>query len=252
MNSHTAYKYSTLILSFVLAFGFAGAAFAEDDSNSIEANLRLENAAKLRPLKLIQEQRIKFQSDMHESLTNIRDEKKALHIETKIELRDATTSVERRDIIKDAREERIELRTEARDIRGSVRDRLLALLQTHVGTIVKRLNTALEHFDRFVTRIESRIEKLQGRGIDTASAEASLSTSVGLLATAKTDTQALVDLIRSVTDESDAATVKADLRAASTKAIESVKTVHRSLLATVKVLVGLVDTSNDDSSDEVE
>ena len=108
---------------------------------------------------------------------------------------------------------------------------------------MRRMNAALNQFENIVTRIESRIEKLKARGVDTASVEASLSTSVGLVATAKVDVQALSTLVASVTESSDAASVKEQLRAAIDKATGSVKAAHRALLDTAKALSALVRVS---------
>lgn len=224
----------------ILILGFASITFADTDV-SVTAEVDVETKP-LRPIQLLREQ--------HENIQKMQDDIKRTRMEAVMEVKSATSGLDRKEIMQTARENQEGTRQEMRDARETFRERLQTLVKTHIGTIVRRLNAALEHFDSLVARIESRIEKLQSEGIDTAPVEASLAISVNLVSAAKTDTQALVSLIDSVQDTSDADSVKTAIRAAIQKATESVKAAHRGLLSTAKMLVALVRTSHVDTSVE--
>lgn len=213
-----------ILVAVVLGFMGVNFAHAEETGASAEANVSVEATLppKPNPLQIIR--------------ANLRENIKEHRTEVLTDLKNATAGAERRGVMQDARDDRAEFR-------ANIKERLQTLMRTHIGWIIHRLNAALNHFDNIVTRIESRIEKLQARGVDTASVEASLLTATGLMATAEIDVQALSDLIDSVTPDSDPATVKAEIRAAIEKTTASVKAAHRALLATAKMLTELVRTS---------
>ena len=222
-----------LLIVSVLIFASASMASAQDTSvetsASVETNTGGQLPQKPRPLQLLHDVRANVKNTV---LGEIRDMK----IETRVDLKVATTGAEKRAVVQDAR-------GEFKEVRSNVKERLQALFRTHLGSAIARLNAALRHFDNIVERIESRIEKLKGRGVDTTSVEASLATSVGLIAVAKADVQALSDLLSSVSPTSDPETVKAGVRAAIEKATASVKAAHRSLVDTAKQLAALVRAS---------
>lgn len=213
----------TFVIALIALLGIAGTAFAQAN---VSAQVDVDAEVKpLRPVQILKEQREKIHS--------VKDVMQERRLNA---AGNATNSPEERMRVQEARDR-------AQELRGSLRDRLHALTQTHLGNIVHRLNAALERFNNLIARIESRIEKLQEREIDTESVEASLEISVRLVAGAEADIQALERLIESVSDSDDAESVRAEIRAAVRKAIESIKAAHRGLLSTAKMLVALVRTS---------
>jgi len=225
-------KTTLLLLALVLVFASMSIARAEETSvegnASAEANVNIQSP-KPRPLQILNNIRANIKD-------KIQGEVRDFKMEVRTDLRSATSGAERKDIIKDAREQK-------QEFRSNMKERLQALFRTHLGSAIARLNAALRHFDNFVERIESRIEKLKERGIDTASVETSLASSVSIIATAKVDVQALSDLLSSVSDTTDVETVKAAIRAAIEKATASVKAAHRSLVEVAKALSALVRAS---------
>ncbi len=247
-------KISLPPIALAILLGFTGMAYAEENSSgetsaSAEVTMTVQ-ATTTRPkpgpmpLQVMQEKKGELRQRAKDVRQEMRGDLKVERLETRVEMRNATTGAERRDIMKGSVEDRKEIRGEARaEIKGNIKERLQALVKTHVGAVMRRTNAALNQFDNIVTRIESRIEKLKARGVDTATVEASLSTSAGLVATAKVDVQALSTLVASVTESSDAASIKEQLRAAIDKATASVKAAHRALLDTAKALSTLVRAS---------
>ncbi len=242
-------KISLLPLIAAVIFGLAGIVYAEDGTAETSASAEVTMTVQATttrprprpmPLQVMQEKKAQLREGVRGAVQDMRGDLKEEHLETRVEMRNATSGAERRDIMKGSVEDRKEIRGDARaEIKGNIKERLRALVKTHVGAAMRRMNTALNQFDNIIERVDSRIEKLKGRGIDTASVETSLSTSVGLVATAKADVQALSTLVESVNESSDAASVKEQLRAAIDKATASVKAAHRALLDTAKALSAL-------------
>ena len=222
-----------LLLTLALIFASASTAFAEDVSAeasvSAEAKVEAGSGGKPRPLQLLNNVR-----------TNIKDkaqrELREIKVETRADLKTASSSAEKRAILQDAKEGR-------KEIRGDMKERLQVLLRTHLGSAIARLNAAVRHFDNIIERIESRIEKLKDRGLDTASVEATLKVAMDAAAVAKVDVQALSSVGASITASSTAETVKTEIRTAVKKAMESVKVAHQALLKTSRELSALVKVS---------
>lgn len=112
-------------------------------------------------------------------------------------------------------------------------------LAQHTGVIKQRFGLALRHFERFVDRIETRIDKMAAAGVDTASVEAQLEIAKTAQASAKADIQAVSDFVESVDEDTDRAQVRTELKALVKTANESIKEAHLELQKTIKTLVAL-------------
>lgn len=227
------------MIAVVVFLGLASTTLAQGVGvdASVDAQIKV---GPLRPIDLLRQQRA--------TIDQVKDEMRVRQLNVTSDVKTASSGPERRAIMRERREQN----EETRDIRGTFRDRLHALVQTHIGGIVRRFNTALDRFDSLVERMESRIEKLQDEDVDTANVEASLAISVGLVDEAKVDVQAVVDIVESVTDESEGDSVREELRRAIREAIQGVKTAHRGLLSTAKMLVEIVRTTSVDISAETD
>ena len=224
-------RYSGLSILLGLALLLASASIAFAQEASAEANA--ETNVKVRPLQILHETRVELKADARTELGGLKDEATGIRMDARIELKNASSGAERRDIAKDA----------AVELRANIKERLQVLFRTHLGSIMARLNAAIQHFDNIAARIESRIEKLNDAGVDTASVEASLRAAVEANATAEADVEALSTLASSVTETSNAETVKAEIRAAIQEATASIKAAHRAFLDTAKQLSTLVRAS---------
>ena len=237
-------KISLLPIALGMLFCLAGIAYAEENGSGTATVQATTTRPRPMPLQIMQDKKAQLRGDIRDVRQEMRGDLKEERLETRVEMRGATSGPERRDIMRGSVEDRKEIRGEARlEIKGNIKERLQALVKTRIGAVIRRTNAALNQFDNIIERIESRIEKLKARGIDTASVETSLATSVGLVATAKTDVGALSTLVASVTEASDPATIKEQLRVAIDKATASVKAAHRALLDTAKALSTLVRAS---------
>lgn len=205
------------LLAALLIISFAGIVRAQ---TSAEVDVEVK-ATTSGPLRLLNQKRLELKADI-----------RTQYEETREGWKSASTTDERRGLLEDRKE-----------FRENIKERLQVLVRTHIGSAIARLNAAIRHFERFTDRIESRITKLEERGMDTTSVEASLATAISLTATAKADVDALSTLVASVTAESDPETVKAEIRAAIQKAVESVKAAHKAFKETVRELAALVKAS---------
>ena len=226
-----------LVAALMLLFASTIPAFAQ--GTSAEANAETDTSVNMRPLQILHDTRAELKADARLELGGLKDEAGDIRTNARIELKNASSGPERRDIVREAGVE----------LRANIKERLQVLFRTHLGSIMARLNAAIQHFDNIAVRIESRIEKLDEAGVDTATVETSLSTAVEANAAAETNVNALSSLVASVTDGSNAETVKAEIRAAIHKATASIKVAHRAFLDTAKQLSALVRASAEINSD---
>jgi len=239
------------IIPLVAAILLGGVGFASAETETTDASAEVRATTTrpaLRPMQLMRDETKGVIQNMRMEIKDSRDE---MHDERK----NATSSDERRAIMIENRNENAATRAEAREeLRTNRQDRLSAIklkiseranemFKTHVDRASNRLDAVLGSFDKFVERIQSRITKLQDNGVNTASVEASLANSVSLIATAKADSAAIDAIIAATTNTSDAATVRASMKAAIEKASASVKAAHQGLMSTVKDLVALIRVS---------
>jgi chromosome segregation ATPase len=235
----------TSVAATLTAFlAFSGIAFAED-----AVQLPTVPPLPLRAnLPVIQERR----ADLVQTAKEMRDNLKANIIDvranTKEEMQAASSSTERREIERNAIEQRKEMienrkenasvisdqrkdLLEARKEKASeIRDRIKEQAHQHIETMKRRYEVALKQFENLVTRIESRIEKMRGNGIDTAQAESALSLAVSAIARARNDAQTLANLNGQIQSGDDA-------RAMRLQVGEDVKTLHESIKSAHNALV---------------
>ena len=235
----------TLVLVFLsMGTTFVHAETIVETSASTEINAEVQaTPLKTRPLQLLREKSMELKDKARTQIQEVKDQTVDVRTNMQTDIKTATSAPVRRNIIQQAQDRLGELRDTQKELRGNLKERLQALFRTHLGSAIARFNAALRHFDNFVERIESRIEKLQARDVDTTSVETSLEVAVDAIAVATVDVEALSNIVSSVTDASNAETVKAEIRAAIAKAKNSVKAAHRALVATAKELVALVRAS---------
>ncbi len=230
----------------LIAFGTVSFAHAEDDATvqvsaetTVQVDVRTATGTppKFRPGAPFQNKQLK------EFKENAKDAIKDVSAKARIEMRAASSSGEKKNIMENLREKKEDLKNDRKEKMQSFKERIQLLARTHIGASINRFTAAINHFENIAERIESRIDKLNDRGINTVNVEASLKTAVDLTATAKADVAALKTLLNSVTDTSDPATVKAQIRAAIEKATASIKAAHQALMKTARELSALVRAS---------
>lgn len=248
-----------LITALMFVLGSASIAFAEDASVEVEAEASTDTQVgvppfqgKPRPLQILYDTRKELKDEAKGELKMLKQEGVEIRANTKAEFKAASSGPDRRDAIKEGRLE----------MKANMKERLQILFRTHLRNAMNRMETAIEHFENFVDRIESRIEKLKERGVVTTSIEAKLDVAVDAIARAEADISAFSSIASSTAEESTAEEVKEEIRAALNKAKESIKAAHRALIATVQELTAVVranaganaeinsattvDTNNDD------
>lgn len=113
----------------------------------------------------------------------------------------------------------------------------------HAGVIKQRFGLAIRHFEQFVGRIETRIDKMAAAGTDTASVEAQLEVAKTAQASAKADIQAVHDYVDGIEESADRTQVRTQLQTLVKTANESIKKAHLELQKTIKALVALSKTN---------
>lgn len=232
----TAQKHLSLILVIVVSLGFVGFALAHetatahphalaqaDTQASAEVNV---SATAPRPLDLVRQRAMEIKQSAV-------DAKAQLRATTQAELQEAETPEERRAVLQGATGARVDI----------AQDRMQAgvknLIRLHAGLVKERLVLAQRQFERMSARIQSRLDKMEAEGIDTASVQAKLDAAIAANVQAKADAQAVADYIASVDDSADRATVKAELEAKIKTAQASIKATHSALSEAVRALVAL-------------
>lgn len=266
-------KASTIALATTTAlFAFSGLAFAQET-----AQLPAETPAPagiipapVRPnVKAMQVKVQEKRIEIKDSATDIRNtfkvEVKDLRTNTKEQMREATSSAERRVIEKNAIEQRKELMetrkassTEIRDQKkdllearqAEVKDRMKEQARKNVEMIKRRYEIAIKQFDNLSARIQSRIEKMKANGIDTTSAESALALAVTAIAQVKTDAQALADLGAQIQSGDDAKTLRPQIESAVKQLNASVKAAHEALKAAGRALLAASATRKPDTQTE--
>ncbi len=162
-----------------------------------------------------------------------------------------TSFKEKKDEMKtQIQEKRAEIKTNIEERKGERKVRLEERAKERVSKILERVFGRFEAFvvryEGFATRIQSRIDKLDEKGVDTSemksllkTAEESLDDSVAEIAAAKDELEALV------AGESSKEAIRAIV--GDTKA--SLKETHMAFVATVKALKAS-DKNDEDASEE--
>lgn len=239
----SALRHFPLVLVIIVSFAFVGFALAHEtpDPLHMEAHANAEAGVSNGPAKPIDLIR-RAQETKKNIQQNALEAKKELRVETKTQLQNASSSAEKRDVMKGAWEERKDIaKTRAAsssDLRGKIQNVKNAIRQ-HAGLVKERFALALRQFEKLMARVESRIEKLKAEGVATTDVEADLEAAKVAHAEAKINVQAVADFIASVDETADRTTVRTELQALTKEAQESIRTAHKALQDVVKALVAL-------------
>src|SRR3989338_10192778 len=267
------YKVSPIALAAVVSvLALSGIAFAEE---TIQLSAETPRPAGIVPtparnnIKTIQanmeEKRAELKDAAKDVRSNFKIEVKDVRTNTRQEMREATSAIERREIERNAIEQRkglIETRkastTEIRDMRkdlletrkekvSEIRDQKKEQARQHIAQIERRYAVAIKQFDGLAARIQSRIDKIKANGIDTVKAESALSLALSAIAQVKTDAQALADLVKQVNSGDEAKALRAQIEAAVRTVNGSIKAAHEALGKAGKALIENARTKKSDA-----
>ena len=240
---HTPLRHVAISLVIISPLLFASVAFAETEaegSASAEASVSVDAPAQngtpgQTPLQMM---KAKLQGIKNTAM----EAKEDLRANTKIQMKNASTTGEKKEVMKGALMERKDIAKDRKASTTAVMKGVRNLVRMHGGLVRERFGIALRQFDKMTERIHSRIDKMKTGGADTASVEASLTISETAIAKAKTDVQVITDFIANVDDSATTASVKTTLQADIKQAQASIKAAHAALMDTVKKLVALAKT----------
>lgn len=242
----------TLILLALLPFFVVGITSAQETSVEAEASAEatIETQGP-RPMPLKPLDALRRAKEVQQG-TNMdaREARQDWRAETRVELQGAAPG-ERRDVMREAVPERMQIAKDRMASTSALRMKMKAAVQRHAGLIRERFTNAITHLEKFMVRIDSRIDKLSAAGVDVSAAVSLQGDAESAIAEAKTDIEAVRTYMAEVTDESDRATVRAQLEPLVKTAQESVREAHAAVRTLVKSLVDLTK-ANKGASVEVE
>lgn len=234
----------------LLAFGTA---FAQDTSvdasASTETSVGTQEPNRRPPVKPLDALRRAKEAGQNIRM-DARDARQDWRAETRAELRGAAPG-EKRDVMREAMPERMQIAKDRIASTTKLRMKMKDAVQKHAGLIRERFSNAIAHLEKFMTRIDSRIEKLSSQGVDVSAVVALQSDAESAIAQARADIGAVRDYTSTVTDESDREAVKGEISTLVKTAQESIKAAHAAVKALVKAVVDL-SKANKPVSAEVE
>lgn len=232
-----ATPFTLLVLGALMAL--PGATFAQE-SAAVPNSMAPKNVRGI--IEDIRAKRNDIKVEIKDTRRDIKKESSELREDTKAKMSAATSSAERRAIEKSAIEQRKEIISERKASTTALKEKRNALQREHLQAITKRYWVAIKQFENLAARIQSRIDKMQGAGVDTSTAESALGTARSAIAQVKTDVQAVRDLLSQAETAADPGALREQVAAGVKKAGESVKSAHKALQTAAKTLVTLVKT----------
>ncbi len=136
--------------------------------------------------------------DRKEMRDQNQEDRKDLRMETRTEMKSASSSDERRAIMEDARGKREDMRASNTAERKEMNERSRELAKNRVGQAVERLSMVADHFSGALDRLEKFVnEKKASTTVDMSKYEAMLTKAKSSLATVKTNLDATKSLLAS-------------------------------------------------------
>lgn len=204
---------SILILAVTI---ISSPVFAED------GNVNVSLRASTTPVKMRAEVKVEMEA-RRASTTERREEMKANMLERK------ASSTDRRMDIKNNIEQRKASSTERR------LEMQLSLAKRKIEHVRRVILATIERLERIITRIESRIDKIQERGGNTAEARGYVTLAKGNLV----DARVAVDAFANLSLSGDSARENFEtIRAAIAEAKEHIRVAHRNMMMAVRSLKG--------------
>ncbi len=230
----------TFLLAALLPLLTVGTAFAQDTSVEAEASVDATvQTQQPRPLPLRPLDALRKAKEVQQGINmDARDARQDWRAETRAEMQGAAPG-EKRDVMREAMPERMQIANDRMASSTALRMKLKASIQRHGGLIRERFSNAIAHLEKFMARIDSRVEKLSSEGIDVSSVIVLQADAEGAIAEAKADIGAVRDYMSGVTDESDREMVKTEAQTLIKAAQESIKEAHAAVKAVIKALVDL-------------
>lgn len=136
----------------------------------------------------------------------------------------------RQELNQDFKQKRDELKEQEASRRAELKEKRLELVNKRFTYISRHLNAYLARLNKIADKIAARIAKLEARGVDTSKAQLKLDESVALKDAAKIAIDKAIIDAQSVTGSDD-------VKAATEKAVASIKEAKNALMAYHKKLV---------------
>lgn len=242
-------------LILMLCFGFTSFAYAQEVT-AVDAEVTTKDVRTKVNIKKIQDVKQKTLTDRKQVLeerAEIKENFKAQALEThtdlKAQFKAATTTEAREAIREEADIKREELKETAQEYKEAWRTKVKEYFRIRIEATFKKFANHIDKANQVDARIVSVVEKLQEAGVDTAEVEASL-------VTARVNTQATQDLMRTIRSDLETAVetgsqeeVRAAFNVAKadiTEASQSLKAAYLDIRKAIADLKALIEAEKEE------
>ncbi len=169
----------------------------------------------------------------------VRDTVKEKRAEVKEALDAAETPEERQAILEEARAKKAEFKEKIKAERKELREKVKGRISEHVQQVIKRLDAMHDRLAQINTRIQSHLDKLVERGVDTSGAQSYLDTAKAAVSGAGDSVRAAKALIEEAVSAENPAEYRESVRAAMRAAIAGVKDAKKAIQEAVRAAKNL-------------
>ncbi len=164
----------------------------------------------------------------------VRDTVKEKRAEVKDALKAAESPEERKAILEEAREQRAEFKDKIKAERKELREKVKSRISEHMQQVLKRLDAMHDRLAQINTRIQSYLDKLVERGVDTSKAQSYLDTAKSAVATAGDSVRVAKALIEEAVSAENPAGYRDSVRTAVRAAIQATKDAKKAIQEAVR------------------
>lgn len=161
----------------------------------------------------------------------------------------ATTPAGREGILKEARDKNIDLEEKLEDRKNRLGEKKKKRIEAYMTRILKRLQAAVDRLKKLGDRIDTRLEKLEEKGVDVSKARALLADADLEIESAESDLLSIREAIKSVLDGDNPKDLFRDVRTLLKEAQSSVRGAHKALVEAIRAVKASNKTGETETSD---
>ena len=157
---------------------------------------------------------------------------KETRVDNRAEVKNASTSAERREVRQENREEIKDLRKQALDAKRK------GIIERHIKNMAERYRAAIERLERLANRSEERIVKLEEKGFALDEAKSKLAEARAAIEAAKQSAADVRTQLETAIASEDPKAAMESIRETAKKVAEYLKEAHAKLVEAVKAIKG--------------
>ena len=224
----------------LLASGCAPVAHADDEATEPPASDLAPTPQRLGVPERTRNDMVRPADVMHDKQMEKKDDR----METRQELQ-----TERQENRVQQQENRLERQMERQEDRTTrLSDLRMGRIRAYAERMLARFRAAIARLNRIADRIESRIEKLQERGLDLGTAIGFLREGRAAITEAQTALASIPGTVETALADNDPRTAFAAVHEAFRSAKESLKNAHAALVNAIRVIKAVTDTETGETT----